>query len=221
MILILDMDDTLYVEENYVKSGFMAVAIFGEQHFQLDTKESYLYFCDRLASDGRGKIFDSWLRKHHLFSKRILAKVVQVYRHHKPNIELTPEALSLLNFYQARIPLYLVTDGHKIAQRNKIKALQIEPYFRGIFLTHQYGIVYEKPSLYCFELIKRKERADWRDIIYVADNPKKDFVNLNKMGARTIQLITSPYYDESIPFDYQAEFKISSLSLIPNTINNL
>ena len=42
-----------------------------------------------------------------------------------------------------------------------------------------------KPSLKCFKK-KKIENCKWENISYFGDNEKKDFINLNKVGAKTI-----------------------------------
>ena len=42
MIIIFDLDDTLYSEITYVKSGLMTVSIFLEKNFDVDNKTAYL-----------------------------------------------------------------------------------------------------------------------------------------------------------------------------------
>ena len=81
-----------------------------------------------------------------------------------------------------KTPLYLVTDGHKIAQARKVAALGIHCRFRKVYLTHRYGLRHAKPSIRCFERIRERERCRWDQMVHVADNPAKDFVNLTRLG---------------------------------------
>ena len=99
----------------------------------------------------------------------------------------------LLIRLQQLYSLYLVTDGHKITQQRKVEALGVATYFKRIFITHQFGIVHAKPSLYCFEQIKKAEGCEWADILYLGDNPAKDFVSLNQVGAVTVRVRTGAH----------------------------
>ena len=58
MIIVFDLDDTLYVELEYVKSGFQAVSSFLEQRFGLASEETFGAMMDILESHGRGAVFD-------------------------------------------------------------------------------------------------------------------------------------------------------------------
>jgi putative hydrolase of the HAD superfamily len=109
-------------------------------------------------------------------------------------------------------PLYLVTDGHKIVQQKKVTALGIEPQFQKIFITHRYGLRNAKPSTYCFDLIRKRERCQWADLVYVADNPAKDFVNLNKLRVRTVRVLTGAHKSTRAKKGHDARYTISNLS---------
>src|SRR5699024_3959766 len=108
-------------------------------------------------------------------------------------------------------PLYVVTDGHKIVQKNKVDALGITELFKKIYITHRFGIKNAKPSIYCFEHIKRKENCRWSDMAYVGDNPKKDFVNLTPLGVRTIRVLTGVYRHVQAQSAYEAKSVIDNL----------
>jgi putative hydrolase of the HAD superfamily len=110
---------------------------------------------------------------------------------------------------------YLVTDGHKTVQQNKIRALRIENCFKRIFITHRYGIRYAKPSIYCFKLIRRIERCNWSDMIYIGDDPAKDFVNLTPLGVRTIRVLTGGQRDVKAKPGFEAAYVISSFRELP------
>lgn len=214
MILVFDLDDTLYDESRFVESGFRAVARFGKQQFGWDEQDSLAQMMKTLAREGRGAVFDRWLAAHGRHGKALVATCVKAYRHHKPTLSLFPEAASLLPSLSA-YPLYLVTDGHKIVQANKVEALGIAPLFRKCFITHRYGIRNAKPSPYCFELIRRREKADWRQIVYIADDPSKDFVGLNPLGAQTVRVLTGRHRHVTAKPGFEARHTIPDLSAFP------
>lgn len=195
MILIFDLDDTLYDERAYVDSGLKAVARYGQEHFNWDVVESYSYMQRVLEESGRGKIFDLWLASHGIKKRSLVMKCVKVYRHHTPILQLAPEVEALLIKLSSDYPLYLVTDGHKVVQQKKVEALGVSRFFRKIMITHRYGICNAKPSTYCFNLIRKKENCEWGNMVYIGDNPAKDFVNLNVLGVMTIRVKTGVYRD--------------------------
>ncbi len=73
--------------------------------------------------------------------------MVKIYRYNNPNISLYDDAYEVLNRFKSKYKLGLITDGHRGAQWNKIKALDIEKYMDKIIVTDDYGKDYWKPSI--------------------------------------------------------------------------
>ncbi len=212
MIPIFDLDDTLYPERDYVVSGFRAVARWGAAEFGWSEESSLACMLDLLARHGRGRVFNSWLEIHGVRpSTRVVDTALRVYRHHSPEIKLPEPHRALLERLAVRSPLYLVTDGHKIVQAKKVAALGIAPFFAGVYITHRYGRAAAKPSPRCFELIKRRTEAAWTDMLYVGDNPAKDFVTLNKIGVRTVRVMTGNHAQDRAKPGYDAVHRIDRL----------
>jgi putative hydrolase of the HAD superfamily len=218
MILIFDLDDTLYDEMSFVRSGLRAVANFGETSFGWDWEQSFAFMENHLFRYGRGKVFDEWLRSNNAHSISRVSTCVRIYRHHRPDIALYPTTSQVLTHFQPLYPLYLVTDGHKLVQQQKIEALHITPLFKRTFITHRFGICHAKPSLHCFDIIRRAEQCDWSKMVYVGDNPAKDFVNLNQQGALTIRVSTGSHAAVLARPGYDAQMTIPDLSYLPGAI---
>lgn len=218
MILIFDLDDTLYDESRFVDGGLAAVARHGETRWGFEAQASLDTLRAVLARDGRGRVFDRWLEGRGAWSRTRVKECVRVYRHHRPQITLFPEARRMLDRYRARGPLYLVTDGHKIVQRNKVDALQLWPVFRRVFITHRFGIAAAKPSTLCFERIREAEGCDWSRLVYVGDNPAKDFVGLNRLGAFTVRVRTGVHRDRRAAPGFDAAASIADLSRLPQAL---
>lgn len=221
MILIFDLDDTLYEELQFVRSGLRAVARFGECRFGLDRLSSETFLAASLARCGREKIFDRWLRNNDAWSIGRVKACVDVYRHHSPNLTLFCGAGSILDTLTRQTNLYVVTDGHKVVQRNKIRALNLHRWFRKCLVTHHYGVRYAKPSTHCFDLIRQAEGAKWSELVYIGDNPEKDFVGLNALGAVTIRVRTGPHSFDVARHNHDALLSIPSLRELPELINTL
>jgi|TARA_B100001964_G_scaffold242787_1_gene318649 putative hydrolase of the HAD superfamily len=216
MIIIFDLDDTLYREINYVKSGFRKVSKFLSYKLAINEKEINFEMLRILDKMGRGQVFDYFLEKKNIRNVSLVKKCLQIYRNHKPKIKLDNEAIKVIS--RLKKTAYMVTDGNKIVQRKKIKALNIDNKFKKIFITHNYGIKKSKPSVYCFKKIKDLENCQWNKMMYVGDNPFKDFVNLNTLGVNTVRLMKGPNSRIKINKKYDAKYKISNLLQIFNLI---
>ena len=210
MIYIFDLDDTLYDERQYVESGLRAVSVFAEKTWGIDKKKGFADLVALIDTNGRGHVFNDFLSMHHIAAnKKNVSKCVSAYRLHKPSIFVPDEHLNVLD--KLPNPLYLVTDGNKIVQSNKVSALGVTDYFKRIFITHRFGIKHSKPSTYCFQKIKQLEQCEWNQMTYIGDNPAKDFVNLNKLGMTTIRVLTGVHRMVKADPGFDAKFTIQSL----------
>ena len=218
MILIFDLDDTLYDETQFVDGGLKAVALYGEARWGWDAVESLDRLRDILAREGRGKVFDRWLQGHDAWSLGRVRDCVRAYRNHRSDIALFPAARRMIDRYRPRGPLYLVTDGNKNVQRNKVDALDLWPDFKRIFITHRFGVAAAKPSTHCFERIRAEAGCTWDEMIYVGDNPAKDFINLTPLGVSTIRVLTGAYCEIPASPGHDALITIPDLDALPDVL---
>ncbi len=210
LVLVFDLDDTLYDELTYVRSGFRAVAEFLRREYGLAVQDSYIDMVERLQN-GRGRIFDDLLIRFGLYSKRNVRSCLSIYRMHKPEIELFADAAECLQRFQ-HLPIYIVTDGNKLVQKNKLIALGLYHRVKLCFITHRYGVKNAKPSPYCFWKICEREQVSAQEVIYVADNPRKDFVGIKPLGFHTVRIIRGQHKDVELEAEYEAECRIHSLA---------
>lgn len=210
MVYIFDLDDTLYEEITFVKSGFKSVAVYLNKMYKLPEKKIFREMLDELALNGRGAVFNSVLERHSLYSKSLVNKCLSVYRLHTPEIELYPDARRILKKLK-NDPVYIVTDGNKNVQNNKIVALGLEKVVKKYFLSRSFGIKNEKPSPYCFEKICRLEKIKPSEAVYIADNPRKDFVGIKPLGFNTIRVMRGNYRDLTLAEEFEAASRVMTL----------
>ena len=211
-VVVFDLDDTLYEEITYVYSGFKAVADFLAQEHALSSDALFHELKETLHVKGRGDIFDDVLRHVGLYSKTRVRQCLHIYRSHLPTIALLPEALTLLRELQRQnIPVYIVTDGNKMVQNRKIEALHVKPFVRKVFITHRYGKIHAKPSPYCFEKIATLENVPPQEIVYIADNPHKDFIGIKPLGFQTIRIRQGMFQALILDKIHEANFEVFTL----------
>jgi len=213
MILVFDMDDTLYDELTYVRSGFTAVTRMLAPICDASPAKLLSEMTNLLSAKGRGQVFDDLLALYGQHSRALVARCVKTYRHHKPQITLWPEAADCLTRHQ-NLPIYVVSDGHKVAQNAKATALGLQKWAKRILLTHRFGIKNAKPSPYCFQRITAWESARPSQVVYIADNPAKDFVGLKKAGFKTIRVRSGQYASIKAKPGHDAERTVDSLAEI-------
>lgn len=209
-VLVFDLDDTLYDELSYVYSGFQKVALFLSKTVHEDPNAIFQEL-KKLVLE-RPHVFDRLLHKRGLFTKKLLKECVRIYRSHDPKIILYPAAKKRLEILVKEYPLYLVTDGNLTVQRQKVQALGVNHFMKRVFCTHQYGVIHAKPSPYCFTKILSLEKVEPCDVVYIADNPRKDFVRLKALGFHTVRVLTGQHKDVYIDEAHEAEYQIKDLN---------
>lgn len=217
MILILDLDDTLYPEATYVASGFRAVSHSLASRLNETPEALQARLVELVARDGRGATFDTLLSEYGIEDASLVESCVATYREHTPQIDVFPGVRGMLSAL-TEVPLYLVTDGDPGVQARKIDALGIRPYFRECYRTWSLGREAGKPSLTCFELIRSAEDVAWTDLVYVGDDPAKDFVGLNAVGAHTVRVHTGRFADIEAAPGFDAREHAVSVVEVPHLL---
>lgn len=177
ILLVFDLDDTLYKEVDFLQSGYRFIC----DTFQLDDA---VYQGMIKGYFEKKNVFQELLDQYALPIS--LMELIELYRLHEPKISLdvvTETTLGKL-FHMENVTLALLTDGRSITQRNKIKALRIEPYFKEIIISEEFGS--EKPNLANY-LYFTEKYPDFH-YYYIADNIQKDFISPNQLGWETICL---------------------------------
>lgn len=219
-VLVFDLDNTLYDEITYVWSGFRAVSRYLQETYGVPFEDSYQFMQERLGA-GRGKIFDDLLLRYNLYRKKNVSACLGVYRRHHPEIRVDRDGDDCLNRFK-EYPLYIVTDGNRMVQWNKLKALGLVERVRHCYATHCYGRQYAKPSPYCFLKICEREKRPPEEIFYLGDNPEKDFVGLKPLGFKTIRVLKGEHRTLRKPDLYEADYEIHSLTeLTPELLHRL
>ena len=186
--VVFDLDDTLFRERDYVRSGFRAV---GEHlRARLGRRADFEgWMWRRFASGRREKMFDALDRRFRLGLGRAgVRRLVEVYRAHRPPVRPCRGVAELLvGLRRRRFRLGLLSDGYLPAQRLKLEALGLAGRFEAVVFTEELGRSVWKPSPVGFEAIRRRLALPHAACAYVADNPAKDFLPGNLLGWLTVQ----------------------------------
>jgi putative hydrolase of the HAD superfamily len=210
MVIVFDLDDTLFADISFVFSGFQAVANDLSKNLGWSASQTLEQLKAELI-ENRSEVFDRFLIKRGAYTKKLVKHCVSIYRTHDPHIALFPEAdacLQRLTHY----PLYVVTDGNKLVQKRKFLALGLKPRIKKCVCTYAYGMQHSKPSPYCFEKICRWEKVAPQEVIYIADNPQKDFIGIKPLGFKTVRVLTGPNRSIAVSPHYEADIEISNLN---------
>ena len=189
--VVFDLDDTLYDEVEYCKSGFASVAEFvANLPNQPAAENIFGAFWKQFTAGNRKKTFDAALDELGVdYDYELIQQLTEVYRDHIPKITLPQDSREVLCQLSAKYTLALLTDGFLPGQQLKVQALAIEKYFESIVYTDQLGREFWKPSPVGFEKLMDTLNAKPESAAYVGDNEKKDFIAPNKLSFVTIQII--------------------------------
>ena len=198
-IFVFDLDDTLYSERDFEKSGIEFV------YEKLSIKHISL---EKILNNR-----NNWIELIIDVANNQITKkmVLDIYRNHFPSIQLYKDSKIFLNrLLSYGHEMSLITDGRSITQRNKLSALGIESFFKNIIISEEVNS--EKPSEYNFRMVMNNKFAE--NYIYIADNPKKDFITPNKLGWTSICLLDRGQnvhkQNFNISGEYLPQFSISS-----------
>lgn len=223
--VIFDLDDTLYDELDYCKSGFRAVAeSLSNMVDVLSPEEVFDSLWQQFTAGNHTKTFNSALEDLGIsYDDRLIQKLIETYRNHSPKISLPADSEKVLRQLSKKYTLTLLTDGFMPAQQLKVQALEIEKYFKCIIYTEQLGRQFWKPSPAGFEKLMQVLNAKPQSMAYVADNQEKDFIAPNKLGFFTIQ-ITRPARIHTLTSDApdaSAQHIIRKITQLPTLLEKL
>ena len=187
-VVVFDIDDTLYLERDYVLSGLRAVGKWAERRFSVANifEEAWELF---LAGSRRTTISEAFENVQRPLTPSETAEAVSVYRAHMPDIRLCDDAVLLIDSLRGVAKMAVVTDGPAVSQHAKIGVLGISGCARPIVLTAERGIEWHKPGLHGFKMVQSMLEAQPFECVYIADNPAKDFAGPKRLGWSTIRVM--------------------------------
>ena len=215
--LVLDIDDTLFLERDYVSSGFHAVASC--VHEACGVEGFYEAAWTEFVAGQRGDIFNRALRTLGIEpAEPLLNRLVAAYRSHAPTIALLSDAREALAVAHRTYRLAIVSDGPLESQRAKATALNLEQWAAPIILTEHYGPAFHKPSVRAFQMVQDAFAANGRDCCYVGDNPAKDFLGPKALGWHTVRVRRPQGLHAQRPSDSNVDRETESLANLDDVL---
>jgi putative hydrolase of the HAD superfamily len=186
-LIAFDIDDTLYLERDYVASGFAAVGDY------VSSRLGVTDFGDRawqlFVSGARHTIFNAVLDQLGIEpSPPLLAALIETYRNHSPSIQLLRDSREALDATARYAQLAVVTDGPSRSQWAKVRALDLGHWTRHLVVTADLGPEFVKPSPRAFSSLQATFGEPSSSCLYVADNPLKDFSGPKQLGWTTLRV---------------------------------
>ena len=173
--VIFDLDDTLYSEKEYVRSGYQKIADF----FEMPQLANELW----AAFERGGKAIDEVLNHYKLTDRK--EEALQIYRFQQPDIHLYDGVADMLERIRKIKKTGIITDGRPYGQHAKLDALGIQVDV-AIITDELGGIEYRKPNSAAFIRMQRVLDVPFEKMVYIGDNTNKDFISPERLGMKSI-----------------------------------
>ena len=178
--VVFDLDDTLYPERDYVRSGFREVAqVLGEPEAE---DELWSHFVEGAPA------IDAYVEEHQWPERK--EQLLDAYRTHMPQIELADSVREMLaSLREHGLKLGIITDGRPEGQRAKLDALGLWDLVDDVIITDELGgPQFRKPCDIAFRILQRRWGLPFEQMAYVGDNPRKDFLAPRQLGMGCVQV---------------------------------
>ncbi|HWJ78053.1 MAG TPA: HAD family hydrolase [Niallia sp.] len=210
--VVFDMDDTLYSERDYVRSGMHELEKWVIENYNIF---GFYKIAMNFFENGEKKyIFNKTLDLLNIpYNERLIQSMVSIYRSHRPSIQLLNDSKWVLDHLDKKVKIGLISDGYYDAQINKAHSLGIKEKFHSIILTDQFGRDYWKPSHKPYEQTSLNLQVSHHECVYIGDNVSKDFVTAKKLGWKTIHIERQfgIYANITEKKEFMAHYKINNL----------
>jgi putative hydrolase of the HAD superfamily len=203
-LYLVDMDDTLYEEWQYVLSGFRAVSVVAAKYVNVDASVAYDYMVRHFECRGRSGVFDAFLQANGIRPEpEVIQSWVSVYRDHQPEISPYAGVLdALVVLRRSGACVCVVTDGLTSMQERKFKALRLGAYVDRVVYCHQTG--FPKPDPRALAGIVRQGQGD---AVMVGDRPDHDLALAAGLEIDAVRIRTPRFKDHgNAPWEPVGEF---------------
>jgi len=176
-VVVFDLDDTLYYEDDYNYSGIVAVADQIEMLYGVNLKGQLLAV--------RSENGDVWGKACELLSlpDSVKESFHWMYRLHRPEIILSSDVSNVVaDLVENTNQIVILTDGRSVSQRLKLEQLGL------LSLPCYISEEYSSNKLDSLRFQKIMVDFSSEHYVYVGDNPAKDFVAPRQLGWKTICL---------------------------------
>lgn len=184
--LVFDLDDTLYPERQFIRSGFKAVAEDVSRRYGVPARSAVALLLLTLRRGSRSQALQS-LCLHFDLPPTVVPDLIQVIRSHTPSLYLPPSTRDVLT--QARAEgwrLGILTNGLPEVQTRKVAALGLDPLVDAVVYAQEWGSGRGKPDPEPFEAIRGRLDTSSSATVFVGDDPWCDMYGARAAGMRTI-----------------------------------
>lgn len=191
--VLVDLDDTLYPQAEFLGFAWQAVA---ERGGQLGlNRDDLLVALRAVAAEGsdRGGIIDRALTRIGAAGLPVTPLLAAFRATCPPRLSLYPGVLSALAELRRRIPIALITDGDVAGQQRKVTALGLDDAFDIVVFSDRWGRDHRKPHARPFQAALSGLAVPAEHGVMIGDRPDKDIAGATGAQVRAIRVGTGEY----------------------------
>jgi putative hydrolase of the HAD superfamily len=213
---IFDLDDTLYDREQFVQSGFTAVAAEVARTCGIPADWA-LATLRHAHGDGRaGMELQALCADHGLSGDThagdMIEALVRIIREHRPRLVLAPGAATVLARLRSEgWSLAVLTNGLPATQRAKVEALAIEAMVDAVVYAEEH-VPGGKPARAAFDAALEAIGAVPAHTVFIGDDLVRDVHGARAAQLRTIRMATDA---TARRVDGDADAVVSRLTEVP------
>ncbi len=186
--LIFDMDETLYPERQFIRSGFRAVAVDVERRFGVPADAAFEALLRILRRGGRRHALQTLCASFGLPATAV-PELVTVIRRHQPALHLPNVSVDVLARARAEgWRLGILTNGLPDVQARKVRALGLDRLVDVVVYAQEWGSGKGKPERESFDVVRARLDTPPALTVFVGDDPWCDIVGARSAGLHTILL---------------------------------
>lgn len=216
--VLFDLDDTLYPLEQFLMSGYRAVAAQVESAWGHAAERALAVMTAAFVTD-RGREIDV-LADRLALPAGTVTRLIDVMRAHEPQLRLSSRAVAVLAAMRPDWRVGIVTNGRADIQARKVRALGLAPLVDTIVFAAEHGTGVGKPEAApflaaCLALGVAPSRT-----VFVGDDLRCDIAGASAVGMKTIWL-PAALERRSEPTQACADLILPSLSAVPAAASQL
>lgn len=215
--LILDLDDTLYPRQRFVRSGLAAVAHHVSVAHGIPADLAYATMMRAAAASGNGFELQALCTRFNL-SRDIVPQLVQVIRTHTPALFLGDETAAALRRLRGEgWGLAVVTNGLPSVQFRKVAALGLAALVDEVIYAEEHALG-GKPSPAPFRAALHSLELSASQCVVVGDDAARDMRGAKALGMPTIRMAR---LGMAVDAADEADVVIDSLRQLPDAASLL
>ena len=187
---IFDLDDTLYERDQFVQSGFAAVADELERRVGLPAPRILATLKRARVRGHAGRELQALCADHGL-PDTLIPELVEVIRRHEPVLTLGSVASAVIAQLRADgWRLGILTNGLPATQRAKVEALGLEARVDAVLYAEEHAPG-GKPSRAAFDAVLTALGVPASRAVFIGDDPVRDIQGARAAGMSTIRVVAT------------------------------